>query len=82
MNQQMENSTLAWQKVMPNNTVRYYLAEITRDLFDLIVFCRWGTKGSKRGGCKTYVVETIDEAALIMDDIKKRRASRGYLLQS
>ena len=61
-------------------SVRYYLAEITRDLFDLIVFCRWGTKGSKRGGCKTYVVETIDEANIIMIDIKKRRAASIFAL--
>lgn len=52
MAKKQEDLTLRWQKIMPNNSVRYYSAQITRDLFDLIIFCRWGTIGTKRGGFK------------------------------
>jgi len=66
---------------MPNNSIRYYHAEITRDLFDVVVFCSWGTKGTKRGGVKTYPFETVDEAHVMMEAIIKRRAHRGYTLE-
>jgi predicted DNA-binding WGR domain protein len=71
-----------WQKIMPNNAIRYYSAHITRDLFDVIVFCTWGTIGSKRGGTKTHPVETSLEATKLMDSIFIRREQRGYLLEN
>lgn len=73
---------LYWQKIMPNSTVRYYSARITRDLFDMIVFCTWGTIGSKRGGTKTHPVETLQEARELMGGIIKRRGKRGYHLKN
>lgn len=82
MNKKIENLTLNLQKIMPNKSVRYYKAEITRDLFDLIVFCRWGTIGTKRGNVKSHVVESFEQANLVIDEIKKRRTSRGYILQN
>lgn len=74
-------SGLYWEKNMPNKTIRYYCAEITRDLFDIIVFCSWGTKGTRTGGVKSYPFETINDANEMMDAITKRRAQRGYTLQ-
>tara|TARA_B110000879_G_scaffold203179_1_gene280465 strand:- start:1797 stop:2051 length:255 start_codon:yes stop_codon:yes gene_type:complete len=71
-----------WQKIMPNSTIRYYSARITRDLFDVIVFCTWGTMGSKRGGTKTHPVESMQEAKQLMDGILKRREQRGYGLKN
>ena len=71
-------ASLCWQKEMPNKSIRYYVAEIKEDLFDIIVLCRWGTIGTSRGGAKSFPVTDLDKAHAKMDDIKKRRAQRGY----
>ena len=49
-----------WKKAMPNNTVRFYKAEITEDLFDIIAYCQWGTIGTSRGGIKSYPAEKCE----------------------
>lgn len=67
-----------WQKAMPNNTVRYYKASITEDLFDIIVYCQWGTIGTSRGGTKSYPVENDEQAFQKLDEIKRVRLQRGY----
>ena len=76
----IEQSTnlLHWFKKMPNGSERYYSAEITEDLFDTIVLCTWGTKGTKLGGIKTHPVETLEQAEDILTAIIKRREKRGY----
>ena len=74
--------TLYWEKEMPNGTVRYYRAELTTDLFDTVVFCIWGTKGTKRGGTKTYPMECDKNAHELMMEISKKRKQRGYLLKT
>ena len=48
----------------------------------MIVFCTWGTIGSKRGGTKTHPVETLQEARELMGGIIKRRGKRGYHLKN
>jgi hypothetical protein len=72
------DSSLYFEKVMPNKSIRYYKAFITRDLFDIVVLCEWGTIGTRLGGSKSYPVSDLSEAGLKMDEIKKRRAQRGY----
>jgi len=78
----LEHNTkqLRWSKKMPNGTERYYSAEITEDLFDVIVFCTWGTKGTKLGGIKTYPAESNEHAEEILNGVIKRREKRGYTL--
>lgn len=65
---------------MPNGSERYYSAEITEDLFNTVVFCTWGTKGTKLGGIKTHPVETTEQAETLLQTIVKRRKQRGYNL--
>lgn len=65
---------------MPNGSERYYSAEITEDLFNTVVFCTWGTKGTKLGGTKTHPVENPKQAEIKILDILKQREKRGYLL--
>lgn len=79
MTQQSENH-MRWYKEMPNGTERYYSAKITEDLFDTIVLCVWGTKGTKLGGIKSYPVNTQEEAQIILNDVVKKREKRGYIL--
>lgn len=73
-------STLYWEKQMPNFSTRFYKAEITQDLFDIVVYCRWGTKGTSRGGAKSYPVADVELAFEKLEEIKKRRKQRGYVL--
>ena len=63
---------------MPNNTVRFYKAEITEDLFDIIAYCQWGTIGTSRGGNKSYPAEKCEQAFQKLDEIKRVRLQRGY----
>ena len=73
-------ATLYWEKEIPNKPARYYKAEITEDLFDIIVLCQWGTVGTSRGGSKSYPVQDIEHAYQRLKEIKKRRKQRGYIV--
>jgi predicted DNA-binding WGR domain protein len=62
-----------WQKAMPNNTVRFYNAEITEDLCDNIIYCQWGKIGTSRGGIQSYPAEKCEQACQKLDEIKRVR---------
>lgn len=74
------STSLYFEKVMPNNSIRYYKADITNDLFDTVVLCQWGTIGTNLGASKSFPVSDMRAAYSKMDEIKKRRLQRGYLL--
>ena len=59
---------------------RYYLLYFEKDLFgDQILVRRWGSLCSKRGGERKTLVSSDAPIDQLMSDVRKRRASRGYI---
>lgn len=60
---------------------RYYVAELTQDLFGVWLVKRsWGGLNNHRGSSKTTVAESYDHAQKLLADITKRRHTRQYAL--
>ncbi len=58
---------------------RYYVAEVTQDLFGTWVVKRsWGSRTTKRGNSLTSEAESYEHALRLLDQIAKRRVHRGY----
>ena len=59
---------------------RYYIAEVTQDLFGTWLLKRsWGGLGSRRGSSMTIPAENYEEALSLLADTAKRRHQRGYV---
>ena len=58
---------------------RYYLIELTQDLFDYwCVICTWGSKFSKAGNRKTYIADDEKSAQELIQQILKIREKHHY----
>ena len=68
--------TLRWQKGR-----RYYVAELTQDLFGAWLLKRtWGSIDTHRGQTKTLYADNYDHALKLLRNLEKRRKARGYIL--
>ena len=66
--------TYRWQK---GN--RYYVAELTQDLFGAWILKRtWGSIHSHRGHSMTLCADNYEQALKLLRDVEKRRKTRGY----
>ena len=66
--------TYRWQK---GN--RYYVAELTRDLFGAWLLKRtWGSLHIHRGHSMTLRADNYAHALKLLNDVQKRRKARGY----
>lgn len=58
---------------------RYCLVHVHQDLFgDWLVTRAWGVTNSQYGGLKHIFVNSAEEAAVLVDDIRHIHESRGY----
>lgn len=56
----------------------YYLAHLHQDMFGDWVLTRvWGQIGTQFGGIKHTLVSSLDEASILLDDIRHIQESRG-----
>jgi len=70
----------SWTKSCWTTASRYYIAEVTQDLFGTWLLRRsWGGLGSRRGSSMTITAENYEEALSLLDDTAKRRLKRGYV---
>lgn len=70
----------SWTKTSWTTASRYYIAEVTQDLFGTWLLKRsWGGLGSRRGSSMTIPAENYEEALSLLDDTAKRRLKRGYV---
>lgn len=68
-----------WLRLQWQTDSRYYIAEITQDLWgDWRVTRRWGGRSSKRGNSMTVPAASYADALEQMERIGKRRQQRGY----
>lgn len=66
-----------WQKGIS----RYYRILIYRDLLnDWILTCIWGGVQTRLGNFKHTTLQNLQEGLDFVEDMKKRRHSRGYAL--
>ncbi|WP_416885955.1 hypothetical protein [Marinospirillum sp.] len=57
----------------------YYLVYVHQDMLgDLLVTRVWGQTGTQYGGIKHTLVQSEDEAAILVDDVRHIQESRGY----
>lgn len=69
-----------WSKTCWTTASRYYIAEVTQDLFGTWLLKRsWGGLGSRRGSSMTIPAENYEEALSLLADTAKRRQQRGYV---
>ena len=60
---------------------RYFKIAIRKSRIDKIILdYDWGSCVSNRGGKKTIIAESYEEAQKYIEKMKKRRKSRGYFL--
>jgi hypothetical protein len=59
---------------------RYYTINVKKDEDQIILKYKWGGCHSNRGGNKSLLVRTEEEVKKYIDDMMKRRKSRGYEL--
>ena len=58
---------------------RFYRIILLRDLLgDLVIFLCWGGKHNRLGGTRSVVVESVDSATALIDEIASYRLKRGY----
>ncbi len=58
---------------------RYYTAILQKDLFgDWLLTCVWGSLKSRLGNYKHIHFANPLEATIYLDELSKKRASRGY----
>ncbi len=61
---------------------RFYKVEIKENKDTLVIDYQWGSCISNRGGKKNVFVSSQDEAQKTIEQMMKRRKSRGYELIS
>lgn len=68
-----------WQCHRWQTDSRYYMAEVTQDLFGQWQLHRtWGSRTSARGGEQRLNTASYDEAMCLLRATAKRRRQRGY----
>ncbi len=68
-----------WQRCHWQTASRYYVAEVTQDLFGqwLVRRC-WGSRTSARGNEQHLSAANYEAAERLLDATAKRRRARGY----
>lgn len=57
----------------------YYLVHVHQDMFgDWLVTRVWGQSGTQYGGIKHTLVNSPEEAAILVDDVRHIQESRGF----
>lgn len=68
-----------WQRHHWQTDSRYYLAEVTQDLFGQWQLHRcWGSRVSARGNEQRLAAASYEEAVHLLHDTARRRKQRGY----
>lgn len=72
----MDSKTpLLWQ-----TPTRWYAAELTQDLLgDWVVWCYWGSRHSRQGGARCYLVADESTGRRQLQQIAVRRQRRRYV---
>lgn len=79
----MAHSAPTLQRWINSKQDRYYLVDLTQDLFgDWILVLCWGALGSRRGRLRLVAVPSRAEGLMRLEAIARRRQQRGYRLQS
>ena len=69
-----------WQRHHWQTDSRYYMAEVTQDLFGQWQLHRtWGSRTSARGGEQRLPVAEYEEALRLLQRTGRRRKQHGYL---
>jgi rubrerythrin len=74
MNKEQEVS-LRWEKDQ-----KYYISEVTKDLFGWVFVRTWGRKATRLGRSMRTRVDSFEHGLKAMEQVKKRRLYRGYEL--
>lgn len=62
---------------------RYYVVEITQDLFgNWTVIRKWGSIQTNYGNTMTLDAENYQHALQLLRDVEKRRKTRGYSINT
>ena len=70
-----------WQRCHWQTDSRYYMAEVTQDLFGQWQLHRtWGSRTSARGGEQRLNTASYEDALNLLQATAKRRRQRGYKL--
>lgn len=70
--------TRRWQ-----TDTRYYVVEVTQDLFGYWLVKRtWGGLGNHRGNSVTTLANDYAQALKLLEEVTKRRRQRGYVCTS
>lgn len=68
-----------WQRHYWQTNQRYYVAEVTQDLFGNWLLRRcWGSRTSARGNQQHVAADNYPAALVALDEIAKKRKKRGY----
>lgn len=68
-----------WQRWHWQTAQRYYIAELTQDLFGQWLVCRtWGSRTSARGNQKFLPTASYEHALRLLHTTNQRRKARGY----
>ncbi len=68
-----------WQRYYWQTESRYYIAEVTQDLFgQWLLARRWGSRTSACGNEQRLPVASYEEALHLLKATSKRRQARGY----
>lgn len=60
---------------------RFYHVYEQQNLFSgITIVCSWGTFDSNHGGYKYIFCDNMQEVNLILEEIKKTRLKRGYII--
>ena len=76
----MDFDTHLWLMQRWQKGNRYYVAEVTQDLFGAWLFKRsWGSVNTHRGRNVTVYADGYDHALKLFIETEKRRKQRGYV---
>lgn len=68
-----------WQSHRWQTDTRYYMAEISQDLWGHWLIRReWGGRTNARGNAQSLSVASYEEALVLLNATFQRRAQRGY----
>ena len=74
-------ATDRWHRQQWQTATRYYIAEVTQDLFGEWQLHRcWGSRTSARGNEQHLPTASYEEALALLQATEKRRKQRGYQL--